>query len=163
MTEPHNTPEPEATPADSLELPENLEAAKKLRSENKMLRERLRSLESDHEAAVSRLEAMRHSEVQRVAAEHLVDSSDIWSAPNGLDDVTDEFGQVDPAKVAEAAKSLTAVKPHLGKDYNPAPAKPPTDRPIEGLRTGSPGQKPVEPSWANAIQGRAPSRIAGGG
>ena len=91
MTEPSDTmPDaptpaamPQQAPADdsdgSLELPENLEAAKKLRSENKNLRERLKALEGEHEAATTRLTAMQHTEVERLAREHLRDPADLWN------------------------------------------------------------------------------------
>jgi hypothetical protein len=164
MTEPTtpHVPTPAAMPAhvpervsdDSLELPQNLEAAKKLRNENKNLRERLRALEGDYEAAVTRLEAVRHNEIQRVAADHLVDPADIWSAPADLDALTDEYGVVDVAKVTAAAEALLADKPHLGTNYRPV-VKPPTDRPIESLRPGAsaPEQK-SETTWAGALGAR---------
>lgn len=163
MTEPTadtQSAEPSGTMQDdTLDLPENLEAAKKLRSENKNLRERLRALESDYEAAATRLEGMRHAEIERLAAEHLIDPHDIW-ADLPADSVVDEYGMVNPAKVAEAAKALTASKPHLAKDYNPRPA-PPTDRPIEGLRGGATPYDftpQPQPTWSDAISARVAPR-----
>lgn len=137
----------------SLELPENLEAARKLRTENKRLRERLREMEGNYESAITRLGVLQHNEIERAAAEHLVDASDIWSAQSDpaafLDD---EYSLVDPEKVAEAAKTLLADKPHLGTNYNPTPP-PPTNRPIEGLRPGAaPLAEPQPtPTWGSVL------------
>ncbi|BDB45385.1 MULTISPECIES: hypothetical protein [Mycobacterium] len=138
---------------DSLDLPQNLEAAKRLRSENRNLRERLRTLESDYEAAVTRYDAMQMNEVQRVAAEHLIDPADIWTTGK---DFYDEYGMPDPEKIATAATTLLTEKPHLGTNYKPTPA-PPSDRPIEGLRPGAtPSDYTPEPqpTWSEAISSR---------
>jgi hypothetical protein len=98
---------------------------------------------------------MRMSEVQRVAAEHLIDPSDIWTAPASLSDLLDEYGVPDPAKVADAAKALADNKPHLAAA---APVtKPPSERPIEGLRAGatpSDYTPPPQPTWSDAISSR---------
>ncbi|MCQ4365833.1 hypothetical protein KQR54_32990 [Mycobacterium gordonae] len=158
MTEiPGPTPAAEITePADdSLDLPHNLEAARKLRGENRNLRERLRTLEGDFERAITRLDALQTAEVQRVAAEHLVDGTDIWTGPAALSDFLDEYGVPDAAKVADAAKAITENKPHLAKA---APvSRPPSDRPVESLRPGATPSdfKPdPQPTWGSAIGSR---------
>lgn len=156
MTEPHT-----ATPADMPEhpVPENLEAAKKLRAENKKLRDRLRALETDHEAAVSRLDGMRHAEVERIAAEHLIDAADIWTAAQDVNNLVDDDGLVDAGKVSEAAQALVAEKPHLGASYRPQ-NRPPTERPIESLKPGaspSRGQHST-PTWADVFRPLVPPR-----
>ena len=55
--------------------------------------------------------------------------------------VDDEFaGMVNADKVVEKVKQLIRDKPHLGKQLS---SPPPTNRPIEGLRSGA--APPAEP------------------
>ena len=142
----------QSSSSDSLDLPQNLDQARKLRSENRALRERVHAAETNLESAVTRLAAAEHAEVLRIAAEHLIDPTDIWSAqPDMRAFYDDEFGQITADKVVATAKELAAAKPHLAR---PAKSPPPTDRPIEGLRTGAaPEVKPKTPSWSSAIRG----------
>jgi hypothetical protein len=156
MTEPTpDAPDANATPDvgtadDSLDLPQNLDQAKNLRSENRALRQRMKAAEEGFEQASAQLTAMRRNEVERVAADHLVDPSDFWNAHTDVDGFLTEAGTVDPARVTEAAQEITAVKPHLA-----APQKitaPPSDRPVEGLRSGArPDARTSGPTWAEAI------------
>lgn len=84
------------------------EEVRKLRKESANYRTKLRDAEATIEEAAAQLGAMRSVEIERLAAEHLKDPSDVWRAhadPAAFLD--DEFGTVDPAKVAEAAQSLT--------------------------------------------------------
>lgn len=154
MTEP--TPEieagvPDGTP-DDVDEPQTIEQARKLRSENRALRSRLHTAEDDLASAVTRLAAMEHAEVERIAGEHLVDASDIWRAqPDMQAYYDDEFKTIVGDKVVETAKALAAEKPHLARPQN---APPPTNRPIEGLRSGAaPEDKPPAPSWYTALRG----------
>jgi hypothetical protein len=130
---------------DSLNLPQNLDQARKLRSENKALRERAQTAET-------RLAAAHHADVERIAGEILIDPTDVWTAqPDMSAFYDDEFGQITADKVVAVAKELAAAKPHLAK---PPSAPPPTDRPIEGLRPGAaPEVKTTTPSWSSAIRG----------
>ena len=145
-----NTTFPDAD--DSLDLPQNLDQARKLRSENKNLRERLHIAETEREAAITRLAAADRREVERHAATVLIDPSDIWQQADTSAFFDDEFKDIVGDKVVEAAKAVIAAKPHLAK---PPTAPPPTDRPIEGLRGGAaPEAKPTTPSWATAIRGQ---------
>jgi hypothetical protein len=132
--------------------PRTKEALRKLRNENRSLRTRLRSTETDYEAAATQLAAAQHAEVKRIAAEVLVDPSDLWRA--GVDMTTfvdDEFKSIVADRVVETAKALAAEKPHLAK---PPTAPPPSNRPIESLRSGArPEEKPPAPTWATAIRG----------
>jgi hypothetical protein len=101
-----------------------------LRRENANWRTKYREAEQDMESAVSRLNAMQHAEVERIASQHLLDPGDIWRT--GADvDFSNELGELDAGKVAEAAQSLIADRPHLAR---PTIAPPPTNRPVEGLR-----------------------------
>jgi len=153
MTEQPTDPTPAAEPDDDDSEPQSIEQARKLRSENRSLRSRLRAMETDYEGAITRLAALEHAEVERHAGEVLVDPADIWRhQPDLTAFYDDEFHQITRDKVVETAKQLAADKPHLAK---PPTAPPPTDRPIEGLRPGAraPEDKPPTPSWASALRG----------
>jgi hypothetical protein len=142
-------------------LPQTIEQAKKLRSENRSLRARLKASEEARQAdaeqigaAAAVVSAMQLAEVKRLAGEHLIDPDDLLAhEPDMSKYFDDEFtSMVNADKVSEQAKALIAGKPHLGKPATPTP--PPTDRPIEGLRGGaSPQDKPTAPSWASALRG----------
>ena len=124
---------------DGLDLPQNLDQARKLRSENKMLRERLHAAETAAAEAGTYLGDMRRAEVERLAGSELIDPADLWTAHPEVDGFLTDDGTIDPAKVTEAAQAITTAKPHLSVD-NKKPPRPPSDRPVEGLRPGaSPG------------------------
>ena len=75
------------------------------------------------------------TDIQRLAAETLLDPTDVWrQQPDMAALLDDEYQSVDPAKVTAAAQQLVTEKPHLARPQN---APPPTDRPIEGLRRGA--------------------------
>jgi hypothetical protein len=178
MTEPIDpTPSPAAMPAhlpgaepepQDERPPRTLEwyeeEVRKLRKESANYRTKYREAATDLEAAASQLGAMRHAEIERLAAEHLKDPSDVWRAqadPSAFLD--EEFGTVDPAKVTEVAQSLVTEKPHYAADKRVAP--PPTNRPIEGLRGGAtPGDYTgtPEPTWADVIP-KPVGRMSAGG
>lgn len=126
---------------------------RKVRNEAKKLRARLREAESAASAAAAALEAMRRTEVQRLAAEHLIDGTDIWTAQTTVEELLSEDGTIDAGKVAETAAAITAAKPHLAAPNTAA--RPPTDRPIESLRSGaSPDRPPQKPDWFSALGSR---------
>lgn len=129
------------------------EAMKKLRSENHSLRTRLRDREEQLGASAAR-EAVHHrAAVERIAASAgLIDPSDIWAAqPDPGAFVDEQFQDVVSDKVVEVAKDLIRRKPHLAK---PAAGPPPTDRPLESLRSGARAQESVtKPSWSTALRG----------
>ena len=162
MTEPIETPTPtggdaavdtSAPEPEADDGPMTLAEAKKLRRENQSLRTRLHESEEQIGAAAAREAARDRAEVERIAAEHLIDATDIWRAQPDLAAYYDsEFHEITKDRVVETAKALAAEKPHLAK---PNTAPPPTDRPIEGLRTGSaPEPKQESFSWSSALRGR---------
>ncbi|OBB43090.1 hypothetical protein A5752_05775 [Mycobacterium sp. 852002-51961_SCH5331710] len=146
--------QPEAPSLDESGLDERTVAhIRQLRREAQHLRERARTAEGDNERLITQIGAMHHREIERLAAESLIDPSDIWQS--GTTDFTDaETGELDPALVAEAARSLIADKPHLAR---PQSTPPPSDRPVEGLRSGAaPTADPTpKPSWSSAIRPHA--------
>lgn len=155
-------PEQDEQPPKTVEWYEN--EVRKLRKESANYRTKLREAETEIGAAAAQLDAMRYREVERLAAEHLRDPADVWQAQRDMAAyLDDEYGTVDPDKVAEAAQSLVTEKPHYAADKQAAP--PPTNRPIEGLRGGAtPGDYsgPTQPTWADVIPRPLHSRMAGG-
>lgn len=155
--QPATEPEPVAEHAEARPLDESgwdpaaVTEIRKLRRENQRVRDRLRAAETDAERAITQLGALRHNEIERLAAEHLVDPADIWRA--GADFTDDETGDLDPGKVGDAAQALISDKPHLAR---PQSAPPPSDRPVEGLRSGAmPTAEPTpKPSWQSVIRPR---------
>lgn len=145
------TPEPVN---DTVELPQTIEQAKKLRAENKSLRTRVHALEEKYGEAAAVVSAMQLAEVKRLAGGLLHDPDDLIAHQPDMTAYFDaEFtGMVSADRVTEQAKALIAQRPHLGKPQSSG--KPPSDRPIEGLRPGAaPADKPKPTSWATAIRG----------
>ena len=148
-------PAPEPTEPDDDDAVLDMAAARKLRNENRNLRQRLHAAETANaelEGAATRLTALEHAEVERIAAQDLIDPSDLWSARPDLQSFYDaEFGQIVPDKVREATQALIAAKPHLAK---PNTAAPPSQQPLEGLRPGaSPNLQQPTPTWSSALRG----------
>ena len=170
MTEP--TPDetvPDDTSVDEVDDstldPRARDALRKARNEARNLRTRLRESESTHESDLARLAAHERSVIeQAVKAAGFYDASDFLALHPDTSDFVDEFHEVVPDRVAEAAKAILDAKPYLGRPVGP----PPTDRPIEGLRSGAlpPEDKPAKPrgraqSAAQAHRlGPAPPRVA---
>ena len=157
MTEPTAPADESTAPAqnyapadDSLDLPHNLDQAKNLRSENSALRQRMKAAEESFEQANTHLTAMRRNEVERLAADHLVDPSDLWNAHDDVNGFLTDDGTIDVGKVAEAAQGIVSAKPHLAAEKKASP--PPSARPIEGLRSGTrPDAVTTTPTWSEAI------------
>lgn len=132
--------------------PDAIAEVRKLRRESQRLRDRARTAEEGVERAAAQLGAMHHAEAERIAADLLIDPTDLWSA--GTDFTDPETGEFDPNLVAEAARGLIADKPHLAR---PQSGPPPSNRPVEGLRGGAtPATDPApKPSWSSAIRPHA--------
>jgi hypothetical protein len=151
----HRGTDTEVEPAstDDVELPQDLEAAKKLRSEAANLRRRNRELEADNERLITQAAAAQRREIERTAAEVLVDPTDVWRVDPELQQsfYDTEFGEISSDHVIAAAKALIASKPHLAR---PNTAPPPTQRPIESLRGGASPEpkKKTEVSWSSALR-----------
>jgi hypothetical protein len=147
------TPADDVIDDDAAEVPETIEQARKLRAENKNLRSRLRAMQTDYEAAATRLAALEHAEVERHAANYLVDPTDIWRQEPDVQSYYDaEYKQIVGDRVRAAAEAIIAAKPHLAK---PQSAPPPTQRPLEGLRSGAaPEARPKPVSWSSVLRGQ---------
>jgi hypothetical protein len=158
------TPEPEPDPdvIDELaddDAPADMRAVRRMRAENKKLRHRLRESEANRATAeegrasdLARLAALEKREIEREASALLADPQDIWRTDEATQQefVDQQFGEVIPDAVRDAARLLIESKPHLARRATP----PPSDRPVEGLRSGAaPETKPKPTSWAAAIRG----------
>lgn len=163
MTEPAEAPTDNPTPDvaqnyapaeaadDSLELPQNLDQARNLRSENKNLRLRMKAAEEALEQTSTRLTAMQRYEVERLAGADLIDPADVWTANPDVGGFLTDDGTVDTQRVADAAQAITTAKPHLAVEKKTPP--PPSNRPIESLKRGASAHDPSpQPTWADAIR-----------
>jgi len=153
MTEPNEPTTPPEPVDDVVDEPLTLAEARKLRRESAGLRRRLHDAEEQIGAEAARETAHQRAEVERIAAEHLVDASDIWRAQPDLSAYCDEeFHEITRDRVVETAKALAAEKPHLARPQQISP--PPTSRPIEGLKSGAmPDEKPAPVGWSAVIRG----------
>src|SRR6478672_869369 len=155
----------EPTPTDDSvdDEAQTIEQACKLRSENRNLRERLKAAEERANASEERygeaaaiVSATQLAEIKRIVSESLHDPDDLLAHQPDMTAYVDEqfASMVDADRVTEQAKELIRQRPHLGK--LPTVTAPPTDRPIEGLRSGAmpAAEKPKPISWASAIHGQ---------
>ncbi len=113
----------------------NAEAAK--------YRRQLRDTEADRDGLRERLTGYERREAERVAANTLADGADLWAAGTTLDDLRSDDGTLDEAKIAAAAQSITADRPHWAKPRTPRP-----DRRHGGTQAP---EKAARTSWADAL------------
>lgn len=109
-------------------------------------RRKLRDTETERDQANTerdqlhtRLTAMQRAEVERLAADTLADPADVWRDGAELAGLLDDDGNVDPAKVTKAARTVRQAHPHWSK-----PRRPRTPSTAGGLRSGA--GVPYEPS-----------------
>src|SRR5262245_28165283 len=150
--------EPTLEPDDN--EPADMATVRKLRRENAGLRERAHTaeerahaLEESYGEAAAIVTSMQRAEVERLASSVLHDPGDLLAhQPDLASYYDDEFKTITADKVVEAAKALAAQKPHLGKPPAVAP-RPPTDRPIESLRSGAmpDADKPKPITWSSVL------------
>ena len=166
MTEPIE-PAPESDNADS-ELDDtaideaaddepirDMAAVKRLRQEAQRLRHLLReeqaNRQSEQASALARIAEYEKREIEQAAAQVLIDPQDVMRYTSAEEQAAfnDEFGAIVADTVVEAAKRLAAQRPHLAKTQ-----RPPTDRPLEGLRGGASPEQQARPiTWAQALRG----------
>jgi hypothetical protein len=112
----------------------------------------LHAAEEQYEATIAQLATLQRTEIERIGGEILVDGGDLYR--HGADEETvydEQFHQLMPDRVREAARAIAEARPHLAKrDVGP----PPTERPIESLRSGARAEENTPaPSWYTAIRG----------
>lgn len=109
-------------------------------------RVRLREAEAARDALAERLNTLQCREVERLAAEHLADSGDLWLAGTNLADLLDEAGNVDPERVTEVVRRVVGSRPHWAA--KPKPGQP--YRPGRELKSGA-TLAPPPAGWANLL------------
>lgn len=133
------------------EATDDLGQLRKLRKENKSLRDRLHEADERATTAGERLDQMHRNEIARLASERLHDGSDIL-ADRDLSDFLTDTGQVDPEAISAAVDALAGEKPHLAK---PPAGRPPSETPVSALRSGTGYTGPSEgATWQAAFAGR---------
>ena len=101
-------PAPVETSDDEVELPRDIEAAKKLRSEAAGLRKENRELREVNERLLTQAQATARREIERAAGEVLVDPSDVWRIDPELQQsfYDEQFSEIVPDAVRAAARAL---------------------------------------------------------
>ena len=134
--------------ADDAEV--DMQFVRKLRSEAKGLRTRAQIAEDERDGLRTVVDGLRKAEVERLAATELRDARDLLDRHPNVAEFIDEHGHVDAERVI-GAREIAADRPHYARDQ--VLTAPPTDRPVEGLRSGaSPDRKIESPGWAGAIR-----------
>lgn len=116
-------------------------------------RRQLREAEAARDQLGERLAALQRGQAETLAREHLADGADLWRDGLDLAALLDHNGQVDAAKVAEAAQATVAAHRHW------AAPRPPKRNPAGsggGLRSGATGRDDYRPaaSWQKVLNTR---------
>ena len=141
-TETVDAPEPEQIDDDS---PADMRTVRKLRHEAATNRLRAKEAEAkvaELEGAVTRLAELERREVERLAAEQLIDGSDVWSAQPDLHGVL--------RRRIPAARARQGPRGH-GRAHRAETA----------LGQGHNTTAAAEPTAAGGIEGRCPSAVQG--
>lgn len=151
MTEP--TTDTTAADTDSAEDTDGVAADQALENsdtvkEAKKYRQRAQAAEAERDTLRARLETMQRNEIERLAAEHLKDGTDLWRDGAQLADLLDDDGNIDTDKIADVAQTLVTAHPHWRKL---APAAPPAAI-VTATDKIMPGEK--QATWSDLLQGR---------
>ncbi|MFA7511858.1 MAG: hypothetical protein WCZ29_15370 [Mycolicibacterium vanbaalenii] len=148
MTEPvTDTTTAEAGSADEADAEAPAENADTVK-EAKKYRQRAQAAEAERDTLRTRLESMQRNEVERLAAEHLKDGTDLWRDGAQLADLLDDDGNIDPDKITDVTQTLVTAHPHWRKL---APAAPPASI-VTATDKIAPGEK--QATWSDLLQGR---------
>lgn len=121
-------------------------------------RTRLRETEAERDTLRSEVDTYRAREVTRLAKDSgLIEPEDLLNQVS-LADLVDG-GAVDPERVQSAIAELRTTRPQWFSDYAEH-TRPPTNRPIEGLRPGATprGQINETTTWGSLIRDAAIKR-----
>ena len=77
-------------------------------------RRQLREAEAQRDQLGARLATMQRSQAEALAREHLADGADMFRDGLELSALLDNDGNLDPAKVTEAARAAHKAHPHWG-------------------------------------------------
>jgi hypothetical protein len=137
-------------PADDAD---SLDGTRKLRQENRGLRDRSRTAETDLTAARAELDVLRREAVDRIVVGELRDVRDFTDRhPDPAEFIGDD-GQLDTAAVLAAAQALATERPHYAAP--PVITAPPSVTPVERLRPGAsrwPAESLPEPNWDTVLR-----------
>lgn len=134
----------------------DIESVRALRAENKSLRDRAKTAETNLEQATAQVDGFRRQALEQAAGKALRDPADFWTEGTSVAGFLNDEGAIDQDAVSAHLDQLISSKPHFAAD--PEPSKPPSQRPIESLRAGaSPShlEKPEPPKWSDVIRGRS--------
>ncbi len=109
-------------------------------------REQLRATEAERDTLRQNLEAMRRTEVERLAAQHLTKPAALWTVGVELDNLLREDGTVDPELVLTAAQT---ARQELGLEDPQAKLRRGPVVPREGTSVHSGGNSS---SWTDAFK-----------
>lgn len=84
-------------------------------------RQRLRETEAERDTLLQRLQGMQRNEVQRLVSDRLADPADLWRDAN-LEDMLDDDGNIDTAKVDAHISTLLEEHPHWAADKPKTPS-----------------------------------------
>lgn len=110
-------------------------------------RRQLRDVEAQRDQLGERLAAMQRGQAETLAREHLADGADMFRDGLELAALLDGDGNLDPAKVAAAAKAASKAHPHWAA---PRPIKRVNRGGLMSGATGSDGLR-ITPSWQGVL------------
>jgi hypothetical protein len=116
-------------------------------------RRQLREAEAARDALNQRLSIMQRREAERLAADHLADGADMWRDGLDLAALLDDNGNLDSAKVADAAQAARKAHPHWAA---PRPQRRNPAGSGGGLKSGATGRDDYRPaaSWQKVLNTR---------
>ena len=150
------TPEADPAPVDTTADPQAEPIGDDDRGDDRGSREaakyrrQLRDTKAERDALSERLSTLQRREAERLAAEHLADGADVWR--DGLDvaALLDDDGNIDSAKVADAAQAARNAHPHWAAPR--VPKRNPAGR--GSFRSGGTGRSPHDvgaTSWQKVL------------
>lgn len=115
VPDPQATHEPDPDPSATGGTPEPTDArVAELSREAASWRKKLRDAEQVIEGKDSRLAGYEKADVERLAAARMNDPNDLWLSTS-LDEMRDDDGSIDEAKIAAEIERVLAEKPHWRK------------------------------------------------
>lgn len=116
-------------------------------------RKQLRAAEAERDALGERLNSLQRGQAETFAREHLADGADLWRDGLDLTALLDGDGNLDVAKVADAARAARKAHPHWAAPT--APKRNPASVGA-GLRSGATGTLDRSGvSWAGLLNTKA--------
>lgn len=140
-SDPTPVPEPDDQTPDVPEVDQGEDEGEPGGHEAAKLRKRAQAAETERDTLTARVQAMQRAEVERHAAATLAKPAGLWVSGVDLAELLDDSGDVDPAKVREAA-TTAADQLGLGR------TRPGNYVPREGTIAPPSGK----PGWSDALK-----------